>query len=279
MLFMIRSYSLRRLVALTIGFAATLNLAFATEVDYTYSGETGGGLVMGLNAYGDVGNFLVGQVVMTTSTPGWSTLNSYCTDVGVNMASSSLYTSYAITDPQATGVNPKWVAGGGIAAATLWANYAGTVNGVTQMAGLQLAIWELLNNNQSAYTANNFYSSQNGGFYVTSTDANSEAAVDFAVNILGNLNGLTLEQNVDWLAPVDGNGNVGPYSQGLLDQGPSSDTVPVPDAAPTFILFSFALFSLGLLKLYSTLVSSIRAKRKLAYLKTWRDVPNRHARN
>jgi hypothetical protein len=278
MLFMMKFCALRRLITLTVGFAATLNLAVATEVDYTYSGETGGGLVMGLNADGDTGNFLVGQVIMTTSTPGWSTLNSYCTDVGVEMASSSLYTPISITSPQATGVNPKWLAGGGVAAATLWANYSATVNGVTQMAGLQLAIWELLNNHQSSYTANNFYSSQNGGFYVTSTDANSEAAVGFAVSILGNLNSLTPEQNVDWLAPIDANGSIG-GSQGLLDQGPSSNNVPVPETAPTLMLLSLALFALGLLKLHSTLISSIRAKRKPAYLRTTRYLPSQHARN
>jgi hypothetical protein len=278
MLFMMKFCALRRLITLTVGFAATLNLAVATEVDYTYSGETGGGLVMGLNADGDTGSFLVGQVIMTTSTPGWSTLNSYCTDVGVEMASSSLYTPISITSPQATGVNPKWLAGGGVAAATLWANYSATVNGVTQMAGLQLAIWELLNNHQSSYTANNFYSSQNGGFYVTSTDANSEAAVGFAVSILGNLNSLTPEQNVDWLAPIDANGSIG-GSQGLLDQGPSSNNVPVPETAPTLMLLSLALFALGLLKLHSTLISSIRAKRKPAYLRTTRYLPSQHARN
>ena len=266
------------MIALTVGFAATMNFAMATQVDYTYSGETGGGLVMGLDAYGDIGNFLVGQVTMTTSTPGWSTLNSYCTDVGVDMASSSLYTPYAITAAQATGVNPKWVAGGGVSAATLWANYAPSVSGVIQMAGLQLAIWELLNNHQGAYTANNFYSSLNGGFYVTSTDANSEAAVSFAVNILSNLNNLSPEQNVDWLAPIDANGNIG-GSQGLLDQGPSSNDVPVPDAASTLMLLSLALFALGLLKIYAIVIAAVRARRKPAYVKISRYVPGRHARN
>lgn len=266
------------MLALTTGFAVTMNLAMATQVDYTYTGETGGGLVMGLDAYGDTGNFLVGQVVMTTSTPGWGTLNSYCTDVGVNMASSSLYNPYAITAPQATGVNPQWVAGGGVSAATLWANYAGTVSGVTQMAGLQLAIWELLNNHLGAYTANNFYNSQNGGFYVTSTDANSVAAVNYAVSILGDLNNLTPEQNVDWLAPVDANGVIG-GSQGLFDQGTSSNNVSVPDASSTLGLLSFAIFALGLLKVYSVVIASISARRKQAYAKIQRPAANRYYQN
>ena len=231
---------------------------------------------MGLDASGDTGNFLVGQVIMTTSTPGWGTLNSYCTDVGVNMASSSIYTPYAITAPQATGVNPQWVTGGGVSAALLWANYSGVVSGVTQMAGLQLAIWELLNNHLGAYTANNFYSSINGGFYVTSTDANSTDAVNYAVNILDNLNNLSPEQNVLWLAPVDANGVIG-GSQGLLDQGPSSNSVP--EAASTLGLLSFALFALGLLKIYSTVISSINAKRKLAHAKIQSQVANRYDRN
>lgn len=275
---MMKLSSLRSLISLIAGFAATINLASATQVDYTYSGETGGGLVMGLNAYGDTGNFLVGQVIMTTSTPGWSTLNSYCTDVGVNMASSSLYTPYAISSPQATGVNPHWVAGGGVSAATLWANYAGTVNGVTQMAGLQLAIWELLNNHLGSYSANNFFSSQNGGFYVTSTDGNSVAAVNYAANLLGNLNNLAPEQNVDWLAPIDANGSIG-GSQGLLNQGPTPNNIPVPDVSSTLGLLSLALFALGLLKLYSIMISSVRARRKPAYLSIRPYLPNRHARN
>ncbi len=277
MLFMIKLPFLRKLFVLTFGFAIATSSVMATQIDYSYSGETGGGLVMGLDAYGDNGNFLVGQVVMTTSTPGLGTLNSYCTDVGVDMASSSVYTPFAITSPQATGVNPQWVSGGGVAAATLWANYSGAVSGVTQMAGLQLAIWELLNNHLSAYTTKNFYNSLNGGFYVTSTDANSEAAVDFAVSILGTMSNITPEQNVLWLAPVEADGSIG-GSQGLLEQGPGSNGSSVPDGASTLLLLGLALFAIGLLGKASVIIATIRRIQKPAYSKIKHQAPDERAR-
>ncbi len=259
----------RSIIAVAVGWFVSLNVASATQVDYTYSGETGGGLSMGLDVYGDNGNFPVGQVIMTTSTPGWSTLNSFCTDVGANMAASSLYTSVGITDPKATGVSPTWVAGGGLAAATIWNNYAGSASGVVQLAGLQLAIWELLNNKPTTFTASSFYSSLNGGFYVTGTDANSSNAVNYAVSILGTLNTLTPDTSAIWLAPTDPiTGNFAPVSQGLLIQPPS-----VPDSASTLLLLGMGLFALGLLGKSSAVISSIRANRNPAYLKIRREFP------
>jgi hypothetical protein len=262
---MINFLAPRSIFAVAVGFIVSTTVAFASEVDYTYSGETGGGLSMGMNISGDVGNFTVGQVIMTTSTPGFSpTLNSFCTDLNVSMAASALYTPIPITSPQATGVNPIWVPGGGLAAATIWNSYAGTASGVVQLAGLQLAIWELLNNTPTTFTAGSLYSSLNKGFYVTATDANSSNAVNYAVSILNTLNTLTLDTNAIWLAPTDPNtGNIAATSQGLLAQPNTS----VPDSASTLILLGMGLFALGLLGKSSAVISSIRGKRSPAYLK------------
>jgi hypothetical protein len=224
---------------LAAAFALAAIPAKATPtVQYIYTGETGGGLVMGIHTAEYDGHALVGEFDLTTSSAGWANpFNSYCTDVGVFFTSPHNYTPFSITDPQAVGVNPLWVAGGIQNAAKLWYFDKGTATSVTQKAGLQLAIWEVLNNTLGSYSSANFFSSANGGFHITSTDANSQAAVNYAVSVLSNLGSLPAANNVIWLAPVQSDGSIG-GSQGLL--------YCVPDAASTLILLATAILALVL---------------------------------
>ena len=229
----------RRILALAVAFALAAIPAKATPtVQYIYSGETGGGLVMGIHTAGYDGHALVGEFDLTTSSAGWANpLNSYCTDVDVFFTSPHNYTPYALTDPHATGVSPLWVSGGIQNAAKLWYSDKSAATTVIQKAGLQLAIWEVLNNTLGSYSSANFFSTANGGFHITSTDANSQAAVNYAVSVLSNLSSIPGVNNVIWLAPIQSNGSIG-GSQGLL--------YCVPEAASTLILLTIALLALAL---------------------------------
>jgi hypothetical protein len=221
----------------------------ARAIEYTYTGETGGGLSMNIQtADGDM-NALVGQLIMTTSAPGWqSPLDTYCTDVGADLARTYNYNPYAFTDPQATGVNPKWISGGIQNAATIWYAYsasAGADATGVQEAGLQLAIWEALYNNKGTYTSSSFFSSSNGGFYIRSFDGGEiAAAAGDAATWLNSLGSLPSAPNGDWLAPVNGDGVIC-GSQGLL-YPIAPPTQQVPEANSTLMLLGAALTTLGL---------------------------------
>ncbi|HTS16634.1 MAG TPA: hypothetical protein VMP11_03595 [Verrucomicrobiae bacterium] len=220
-----------------------------SAVEYTYEGETGGGLPMWIETSGGNMNALVGQLVMTTSTPGWqSVLDTYCTDVAADLARSYNYSPYAFTDPQATGVDPKWTSGGIQNAAAIWYAYSASANadptGVKE-AGLQLAIWEALYNNQATYTGTSFFDSSNGGFYITSADfGNVARAANYAASYLDSLGSLAPAPNGDWLAPVDSEGAIC-GSQGLLYPITPPPCQQVPDMSSTFMLFGAALTALG----------------------------------
>lgn len=219
----------------------------ASAVQYTFQGETGGGLIMGIQtADGDV-RADVGQLIMTTSASGWqSTLYTYCTDVGADLATTYNYTAYAFTAPQATGVDPQWISGGIQNAADLWYAFSASAGldatGVKE-AGLQLAIWEALYNNRTTYTSSDFFSSSNGGFHITSGDAGNIAlAADDAAAWLNSLGNVPAAPNGDWLAPVNSDGVIC-GSQGLLY--PITPPAEVPEATSTLMLFGSALATLG----------------------------------
>jgi hypothetical protein len=230
---------LRKTTLLVAMIVSAARIVSANTVAYTYTGETGGGVDIGINTGDWSGTADVGQLVMTTSNPNFSsTLLSYCTDVGVFLANTYNYTPTPLSS--ATGVAPVWISGGIQNAATLWYNDKATAATATQTAGLQLAIWELLYNNvASSYSTSIFSSHSNKGFYLTTSDAGTLAAETYAVSILNNFKNLPPEQNVEWLAPTESNGAIG-GSQGLLYQTPS-----VPDASSTLALLGFAVTALG----------------------------------
>jgi len=234
-----------KMTLLAAAFVGVSCVASANEVSYTFTGETGGGVNIGIQTAGWSGTAEVGQFVMTTSNPNFSsTLLTYCTDVGVNLASTYNYTPTPLSS--ATGVAPAWVSGGIQNAATLWYNDKATATTATQTAGLQLAIWELLYNSvASSYTTSIFSSHSNNGFFLTSNDAGTLAAESYAISVLNNFKNLSPEQNVEWLAPTENNGSVG-GSQGLLYQTPGSTGLPpVPDATSSLALLGLALTALG----------------------------------
>jgi len=221
----------------------------ASAVEYTFQGETGGGMVMGIDTASGNVNALVGQFIMTTSAQGWqSPLYTYCTDVGVDLASTYNYTPMSLSSAASVGgVNPSWISGGIQSAAALWYAYGATAaadaSGVKE-AALQLAIWEALYNNNATYTSSSFFNSSNGGFYITSFDAGKIgiAAID-AANWLDSLGSLPAAPPVTWLAPVNADGSIG-GSQGLLYSGaPPSQ---VPEASSTLMLLGAALTTLGI---------------------------------
>lgn len=229
-----------KFAAFGAGFIAAVNMASASTVQYTYTGETDGGVVMGIHTADYSGDALIGQFIMTTSNPNFqSTLYTYCTDVGVFLNNTYTYTPTALS--AATGVQPVWISGGIQNAATLWYNDKGSATSAVQTAGLQLAIWELLYNNLTGnVTAAIFGDHANNGFYITSTDPNTVAAENYAVSLLNNLGNLTPEQNVEWLAPTEANGSIG-GSQGLLYE----TSAPAPESASTLGLFGLAVLSLS----------------------------------
>ncbi|HVM59646.1 MAG TPA: hypothetical protein VMV72_02175 [Verrucomicrobiae bacterium] len=202
--------------------------------------------MMGIQTADGSADAFVGQLIMGTSAPGWlPTLDTYCTDVGADLAKTYNYAPYAFTDPQATGVDPKWIAGGIQNAAAIWYAYSASAGadptGVKE-AGLQLAIWEALYNNNPPYSSTSFFDPSNGGFYVTSADfGNVARAANWAVTYLNGLGTLPAAPNGDWLAPVDWNGAIC-GSQGLF----YPIAVPqVPEMSSTFILLGAALTTLG----------------------------------
>jgi hypothetical protein len=209
----------------------------ASAVQYTFEGETGGGLVMAIQTSGGSQYDYVGQMNFATSTSGWlATLSTYCTDVGVSIASTYNYTPLSFTAAASVGgVNPTWISGGIQNAAAIWYANKGSAVTVDQQAGLQLAIWEALYNNKSTYTAGSFFSSSNGGFHILSSDVGDIAVA--ATDAAGYLNGLSGDlaaPSGDWLEP---NNDCG--SQGLLY--PSQ----VPEATSTLMLLGAALTTLG----------------------------------
>lgn len=239
--------SLNKLAVLAAGLASAVSVASATEVTYTYTGETGGGVSMGIQTAEGSVNALVGQFDMTTTTSGFSSpLLTYCTDVGVLLSTTFNYTPTALSS--ANGVAPAWISGGIQNAATLWADDSAAATTATQTAGMQLAIWELLYNKVgTSYSASTFTSSGNGGFHVTTSNSAVTAAETYAAQILNGFASLPSETGVEWLAPTEQNGSIG-GSQGLLYQGAAPTGVPqgVPDASSTLGLLGMAVVALGL---------------------------------
>jgi hypothetical protein len=232
-----------RSVALAVGFAAAVTAVSAATLTYTYAGETQGGLVMTINTASYSGIVQVGEYNLTTSDAGFpSTLKSYCTDVGSDLTSPYTYTPTALS--LATGVNPAWISGGIQNAAKLWANDKGGATTAVQTAGLQLAIWEALYNNLSGgFTASTFGNSGNNGFRITSAEANTVSAENYAATLLNNFGSLPAVQDVVWLAPTPVNNGSTPV-QGLLMQ---TAGVGVPEVSSTLGLLGFATAILGLL--------------------------------
>jgi hypothetical protein len=231
----------KNIAMLAVGAVSSAGLASAQSVNYTYTGETGGGLTMNISTTDYTGNAQIGQFIMTSTTPGFtSPLLSYCTDVGVALAGTYNYTPTPLAS--ATGVSPAWISGGIQNAATLWYDDKGAATTAVQTAGLQLAIWELLYNKVgTSYSASTFYNSANSGFHLLSTDSNSEAAANYAAVVLNGFSGLPSgSQFVEWLAPTEANGTVG-GSQGLFAVTPSTQSLPsVPDAGSTLALLGSA---------------------------------------
>ena len=238
--------SFSKFVLLAVGVASAASIASANTVQYTYTGETGGGVIMGITTPDYNGNARVGEFIMTTTTPGFApTLLTYCTDVGAILANTFNYTPTALGS--ATGVSPAWISGGIQNAAKLWYNDKSAATTATQTAGLQLAIWQLLYNNVGgSYSTSTFNNTANNGFHITTTDTGTVAAETYAASVLNNFNTLPATQSVGWLAPTLNNGTTG-GSQGLLYQTPSPTGVPsVPDATSTLALLGMAVVTLGI---------------------------------
>ncbi len=230
---------------LAAGLASTVHTASAAEVQYTYTGETGGGEILGIHTSDYNGYALVGEFIMTSTTPGFTTpLLTYCTDVGAFLSTTYNYTPTPITPSSPTGVNPAWISGGIQNAAKLWYNdkAAATAGGALSTAGLQLALWELLYNNITG--GYSFTSQNNNGFYITSTDSTTLAVENYAANLLGNLGNLSAPQNVEWMAPTMANGSIG-GSQGLLYQTVGTTDLTAPDSTSTLALFGLVVVALG----------------------------------
>jgi hypothetical protein len=144
-------------------------------------------------------------------------------------------------------VDPKWVSNGIQDAAAIWYAFSATAGmdatGVKE-AGLQLAIWEALYNNQATYTSSSFFNSSNGGFYITSYDSGDIAlAANDAAAWLNSLDSLPAAPDGDWLAPVDSD-DVICGSQGLLY--PIAAPCEVPEGTSTLMLLGAALTTLSL---------------------------------
>ncbi len=238
----------KKMLATTAGFLSAATLASASgTVTYNYTGETGGGVTMGIHTATYNGNASVGEFIMTSSTPGYtSPLLTYCTDVGATLQSSYNYTPTALGS--ATGVAPAWINGGIQNAARLWYNDHASATTAIQTAGVQLAIWELLYNTPTVgFLASTFFSTSNNGFYLTSNDSSTMDAANYASSLINGLGSLpTSTANVLWLAPTDASGKT-TGSQGLLTTGPGPQLTPpnAPDATSTLGLMGLAAAALA----------------------------------
>lgn len=200
---------------------------------------------MGIQTSDYNGYALVGEFIMTSTTPGFTTpLLTYCTDVGAFLSSPYNYTPTPITATSPNGVSPAWISGGIQNAATLWYNdhAAASAGGAVTTAGLQLAIWELLYNNITG--GYNLNSAANNGFHITSTDSTTLAAESDAAADLSQLGNLPPAQNVEWMAPTAADGSLG-GSQGLLYQAPGLTDLTAPDSTSTLALLAIVLGGLG----------------------------------
>ncbi len=238
------------------GIMALAGAASANTISYSYSGETGGGVSMGIVTADYTGAAQVGQMIMTSTTVGaQSPILTFCTDVGA-MLSVPAYNYTPESLSAATGVAPAWINGGIQKAASLWEADKGSVTTATQGAGLQLAIWEVLYNNVgTGFSSSAFGNSGNGGFQVTSTDSSTIAAEIYAANLIANSTSLPATSDVYWLAPTAPNGTTG-GSQGLLVQSATPMSTPPPSATPD------AASTLGLLGVAASAL--VAAKNRLA---------------
>jgi hypothetical protein len=224
--------------------AATTSIA--TAVQYTFQGETGGVSIQ-LQTPNSSGTVALGQFHLTTSDAGWnSDLYTYCTDVGVTLATTHAYTPFSIP-PSQLGVSPSWVSGGIEKAAALYYYNNSLATAGSQKAGLQLAIWEALYSTKSSYTKNDFFSSLNPTFHILAPDSGTvDTVATYAAQILNAVLGLssadilTADQNTLWLAPVDRQGHIS-GSQGLLYPGNTT----VPEADSTLTLLGVAITAIG----------------------------------
>jgi hypothetical protein len=236
---MIKTYPISwKTAALAAGMAAAVSSS-ANAVTYTYAGLTGGGVNVGLQIGAESASGEIGEFKMTTADPGFaSPLLTYCVDVGEFLAPAANYTVTPLTTPS-TGV-PLRIAGGIQNAATLWINDKAGATTATQTAGLQLAIWELLYNTPlPSYTIANFQSPANSGFFVTTTDAGTLAALNAAVADLNAFGSLTPEVGqVAWLSPNNADGRPTGF-QGLFIDIPG-----VPETASTLGMLGLSVIAL-----------------------------------
>ena len=241
-----------QMAVFAVGMCYCSGLANASSsVVYNYTGESYGGLGMGISVSDYTGPALVGEFVMTSTTPGYTTpLYTYCTDVNEWLQNTYTYTPTPITS--ATGASPLWISGGGKNAANVWYNNHNNTSDATQNAGLQLAIWELLYNNvTTTISYSTFFDAANNGFFLTDTsDANAVAAASDAADFINNLGSQPDNSGkVDWLAPTDANGQIG-GSQGLLTVNPGTSSPPhtVPDSTPSLELLGLTAATLMLFR-------------------------------
>ena len=172
----------------------------------------------------------VGKFIMR-NTATLERLEAFCSDVAIALESPWLYTP--IADPVGEGRkgagDPEWRDGGWEAASALVSQVTFNANSV-QMAGLQVAIWELLYDADGDLTAGRF-------------SATSEVAgvIDAAQAYLALAGGTG---NALWLAPVilpqstEDPGYIIGGSQGLITQ--------VPDGGVTLLLLGLGFSGLAL---------------------------------
>lgn len=180
--------------------------------------------------------------VNDTTTHNTFTIQTFCTDVGVEWKNSDTYTAKNFSGQ--TGISPAWSGQAAIQdVAYLYNTYFSTSLSVTEDAGLQLAIWKVLYDSGSDGTI----SSQVSGFDSGKLQASgfgTEAMLD-AANYVSDINAARAGGSFPtytglWLSPNDGN------SQGLIwtPGTPNGNGGPVPEPS-TFFAAALLLVPLG----------------------------------
>ena len=167
-------------------------------------------------------------------------LEAFCTDVGVKLQNTWNYTP--IADPVGAGLagvvppGPAWRDGGWEAASYLISQVSLTANSVN-MAGLQVALWEVL------YDGN--YSLSEGRFKATSEVA---GVIPAALNYLAIAAGADGSGNAVWLAPLANvNGPIASQAEDQFRVGGSQGLITqVPDGGVTLLLLGLGFGGLAL---------------------------------